>query len=88
MDPGVKRRLTVIPFNRVIPEEERIRDLGKRIVREEMDLVLAWAVDGLLRVARNGWMFTELAVSKDQIEDWLDRYLPRHQMVEVGQDRL
>ena len=31
MDRGVLRRLTVVPFNRVIPEEERIRDLGKRI---------------------------------------------------------
>jgi putative DNA primase/helicase len=41
LDPGVKRRLTVIPFNRVIPKTERITDLGRRIVHEEMDLVLA-----------------------------------------------
>jgi len=72
MDPGVKRRLMVVPFSRVIPKDERIPHLGERIVHEEMDLVLAWAVDGLLRVARNGWKFTELAASVDRIEDWLD----------------
>ena len=72
MNRGVKRRLTVIPFSRVIPKTERIPDLGERIVREEMDLVLAWAVDGLLRVARNGWKFTELTASVDRIEDWLE----------------
>jgi P4 family phage/plasmid primase-like protien len=71
MDRGVKRRLTVVTFNRVIPKEERIPNLGKRIAHEEMDLLLAWAVDGLLRVARNGWQFTELAASVDRIEDWL-----------------
>ena len=76
MDPGVKRRLTVVPFNRVIPKEERIPNLGKRIAHEEMDLLLAWAVYGLLQVARNGWQFTELAASKDQIEDWLENVCP------------
>jgi putative DNA primase/helicase len=72
LDRGVKRRLMVVPFNRVIPKEERIPNLGRRIAHEEMDLLLAWAVDGLLRVARNGWKFTELAASADQIEDWLE----------------
>jgi P4 family phage/plasmid primase-like protien len=76
MDPGVKRRLMVVPFNRVIPKEERIPNLGKRIAHGEMDLLLAWAVYGLLRVARNGWQFTELTASKDQIEDWLENVCP------------
>lgn len=76
MDRGVKRRLMVVPFSRVIPKDERIPHLGERIVREEMDLVLAWAVDGLLRVARNSWKFTELAASVDRIEDWLEDLCP------------
>jgi phage/plasmid-associated DNA primase len=76
MGPADIRRLIVIPFNRRIPKEERIPGLGERIAREETDLVLAWAVEGLLRVARNGWLFTELAASVELIEDWLDSICP------------
>jgi len=76
LGPADKRRFRVIPFNRRIPKEERIRHLGERIVHEETDLVLAWAVDGLLRVARNGWLFTELAASTDLIEEWQENLCP------------
>ena len=76
LGPADIRRLKVIPFNRRIPKEERISHLGTRIAHEETDLVLAWAVEGLLRVARNGWLFTELAASVELIEDWLDSTCP------------
>jgi phage/plasmid-associated DNA primase len=47
MDRGVIRRLMPIVFNRTIPEEERIPNIGQSIVAEELELVLAWAVWGL-----------------------------------------
>src|SRR5439155_11136313 len=46
MDRGVQRRLLVIPFNRTMPMEDRIENIGRRIDEEEGDLLLAWAVDG------------------------------------------
>jgi Family of unknown function (DUF5906) len=46
MDRGVIRRLMPIVFNRTIPEKERIPNIGQRVVAEELDLVLAWAVQG------------------------------------------
>jgi phage/plasmid-associated DNA primase len=46
MDRGVQRRLLVIPFNRMIPTQERVEQIGQRIAEEEADLLLVWAVDG------------------------------------------
>jgi hypothetical protein len=50
IDAGVLRRLSLIQFNRTIPPEERIEDLGKRIAAEEADLLLVFAAEGLRRV--------------------------------------
>jgi len=50
MDRGVRRRLLPLMFNRVIPVEERIEDIGMRIGREEPDLLLAFAVAGAERL--------------------------------------
>jgi putative DNA primase/helicase len=60
MDRGVIRRLMPIVFNRTIPEEERIPNIGQRIVAEELDLVLAWAVQGAARLLERGH-FPDLA---------------------------
>jgi len=53
-DRGVLRRLLLLVFNRVIPESERIVDLGKRIAKEEPDLLLAFAVGGATDLIRTG----------------------------------
>ena len=50
MDKGVLRRLLVIPFNRTIPEAERLAHIGQQVVQGEADLLLAWAVDGASRL--------------------------------------
>jgi P4 family phage/plasmid primase-like protien len=52
IDKGVQRRLLVIPFNRSIPIEERVEEIGKRIASEEQDQLLAWAVEGASRLIR------------------------------------
>lgn len=70
MDRGVQRRLLLIPFRRVIPSEERIEQIGRRIATEEGDELLAWAVDGAARLIVNR-RFTEPASSVKALREWL-----------------
>ena len=58
MDRGVRRRLMVLTFNRVIPDAERVEHIGLLIGRDEPDLLLDWAVRGARRVIRKR-SFTE-----------------------------
>lgn len=70
MDRGVQRRLLVIPFNHLIPIEERVENIGKRIAQEEADLLLAWAVEGASRLIRQRH-FTIPASCKQALADWI-----------------
>jgi P4 family phage/plasmid primase-like protien len=70
MDRGVIRRLCVIPFNRVIPIEQRIEGIGKLVAQREPDLLLGWAVQGALRVLRNG-VFTIPGSCRQALRDWI-----------------
>lgn len=53
-DPAVWRRLRVVPFNVVIPEEERDAGLKARLKLTATDAILTWAVDGLVDYRRRG----------------------------------
>jgi len=70
MDRGVQRRLLVITFNRVIPIEERIEAIGRRIASEEADQLLAWAVQGASRLIQQR-NFTIPPSSKMALTDWI-----------------
>jgi putative DNA primase/helicase len=70
MDRGVQRRLAVVPFNRVIPMEERIDGIGKLVSQREPDLLLSWAVGGASRVIRNG-CFTIPRSCKQALREWI-----------------
>lgn len=41
---GFNRRWCILSFNRIVPTEEKIRDLGDIIVAEEREAIVAWAV--------------------------------------------
>jgi P4 family phage/plasmid primase-like protien len=69
MDRGVMRRLVLITFDRTIPEDERIADIGQRIAREEADLLLAWAVEGATRLLERE-RFEEPASSGEALSEW------------------
>ena len=69
-DRGVQRRLIVLPFNRTIPEAERVAHLGELIVEREGAALLAFAVDGASRLIRQG-RFTELASCRTALRDWI-----------------
>jgi P4 family phage/plasmid primase-like protien len=70
MDRGVRRRLLVIPFNRVIPKDERVEKIGLRIGEEEPDLLLTWAIEGASRLIRQR-DFTLPPSSTDALKNWL-----------------
>ncbi|MGC6499974.1 MAG: DNA primase family protein [Henriciella sp.] len=70
MDRGVRRRLAILAFDRTIPAEERIKDLGKRIAREEANAMLAMAVAGAVRLLRQG-CFTETASGRQRMAEWV-----------------
>jgi len=69
MDRGVIRRLMPIVFNRTIPEDERMPNIGQRIVAEELDLVLTWAVHGAAHLLERRH-FPELASSREALQEW------------------
>ena len=70
MDRGVQRRLLVLTFNRTIPPEERVANIGMRIADEEADLLLTWAVEGASRlICQRG--FTVPLSSKTALREWL-----------------
>ena len=70
MDRGVQRRLLVIPFNRVIPKEERVERIGQRIGEEEASHLLFGAVEGASRLIRQR-RFTVPPSSETALRDWL-----------------
>jgi putative DNA primase/helicase len=68
-DRGVKRRLAVIEFNRVIPVEERIDAIGLRIASEEADLLLAWALGAAEHILTKR-LHAEPPCSEALVEEW------------------
>ena len=62
MDAGIWRRIRIIPFDAVIPKSQKIKDLDKIIVREELPGILNWALQGCLDWQKAGALFTPQAV--------------------------
>lgn len=60
----------MIEFNRSIPREEQIPEIGARIAAEEADALLAFAVEGASRVLRAG-RFTEPPSSRIALLEWI-----------------
>lgn len=51
-DPGMMRRIRLIPFSVTIPEKERDRDLDSKL-RAELPGILNWAIEGAVQAARD-----------------------------------
>lgn len=50
------RRFIVLTYNRVFAPHERVVDLAKSIIREELPAIVAWLVHGAVRIlGRNGY---------------------------------
>jgi len=70
IDRGLQRRLVVLRFNRQISENEIIPDIAHRIQRDEMELLLGFAVGGAQRLIRNR-AYTIPSSSKEALHSWL-----------------
>jgi phage/plasmid-associated DNA primase len=70
MDRGVQRRLLPVNFEKPVAEEDRVPEIGSRILDGESDLVLAWAVAGASRLIRQGG-FTQCAVCHETLQAWM-----------------
>ena len=70
VDGGTVRRLLPIEFTHVVPESERDPDLPERILSEEADLFLDFAVEGACRLVRNR-DFTVPVSSRELLQRWV-----------------
>lgn len=82
---GVHERLCTMEFKVVIPEDERIPDLAKRILKEEPHIFLDWLLVGMKRLLARGAFPREnelpesvlrqkraLRIQYDQVGAWID----------------
>lgn len=69
VDRGVRARLLPIPFNRSIPKDQQVENIGRRIAAEEADLLLGWAVEGARRVIPRGF-YEVPSSSKEALHAW------------------
>jgi len=70
VDGGVVRRLLPIEFTHVVPEAERDPDLADRILNEEADLFLDFAVKGAIRLLRQR-DYTIPSSSAKLLNEWI-----------------
>lgn len=54
VDNGIVRRIVVVPFNRSIPEANRIPDLAARIIEHEGDVLVSLALQAAADVVARG----------------------------------
>ncbi|TXH34049.1 MAG: hypothetical protein E6Q98_19950 [Rhodospirillaceae bacterium] len=78
-DHGIWRRITIVPFDVVIPEEERDKQLGEKLVPERSG-ILNWLLEGLTRWFADGRLVTPDEV-KAATEDYRESTQPFSQFV-------
>jgi putative DNA primase/helicase len=66
-DHGIWRRIRLVPFLETIRDEEKDRDLGKKL-EAEADAILAWSIEGARLWVEHG--LAEPAAVRDATEDY------------------
>jgi P4 family phage/plasmid primase-like protien len=69
---GVWRRLLLVPFNRRVPEGERVHGMDKPewwVEQREAAGIFNWALEGLRRLRANGMRFTVPAVCRAALDE-------------------
>lgn len=80
-DNGTWRRLTVVPFNATIPQSEGVANYGDVLAKEAGPAILAWAIQGAVNFARNGYKLDipeaveEVTDAYREREDWLSNFI-------------
>ena len=80
-DPGTWRRLIVVPFRATIPTQGSRSNYGDILVKEAGPSVLAWAIEGAVNFARNGYQLQTPDVVEEVTEqyrgqeDWVGNFI-------------
>lgn len=80
-DPGTWRRLIVVPFRATIPTQGSRSNYGDIMVKEAGPSVLAWAIEGAVNFARNGYQLQTPDVVEEVTEqyrgqeDWVGNFI-------------
>ena len=80
-DPGTWRRLIVVPFRATIPTQGSRSNYGDILVQEAGPSILAWALEGAVNFARNGYQLQTPDVVEEVTEayrgqeDWVGNFL-------------
>ena len=72
-DNGTWRRLTVVPFNAVIPTGSATQNYGEELVKKAGPMILAWIIQGAMLFAQNGFKLTIPEVVEEATEAYRDR---------------
>ena len=83
VDNGIIRRIVVIPFNRSIPESERISGFAKLIIEHEGDLLVSLAVRAAAYVVSRGH-YSLTVGSQKATEQWFKDVDPVTEWFEDG----
>lgn len=67
-DNSVKRRFIIADFNNKIADDKRDVLLGEKL-KNELPAIVAWALEGLVRLQKNNWTFTEPERAKANMEE-------------------
>ena len=81
MDNGTWRRLTVIPFHAVIPENTAVQNLSDCLIEEAGPAILSWIIQGAVNFTLDGFKLTipdAVAMATEEYrsrENWLERFI-------------
>jgi|TARA_B110000908_G_scaffold93484_1_gene110740 P4 family phage/plasmid primase-like protien len=83
VDAGVERRMLVVPFDRTIPQEDRIVDIAQKIIAEEASLLVCASLLAGAHVYKNG-QFSIPHNCIDATELWFKEADPVREWYEEG----
>ena len=69
-DNGTWRRITIIPFNAIIPKENCISNYAETLARVAGGAILQWAIDGAVMFAKNGYRLDIPDVIEQETENY------------------
>jgi P4 family phage/plasmid primase-like protien len=67
---GFYRRWIILSFRNVVHPDKKIQNLGAKIAVEEMPQVIAWALQGAERLAKNKHVLTSTSAHEECLNEW------------------
>jgi putative DNA primase/helicase len=64
------RRLIILNCNKKISEENKITNLSEKIIKNEMEIIASWSIEGLQRLISNNFEFSNCKELDESIETY------------------